>query len=148
MTFRERLWPTIPVWLLAVGGAATFGLIFIYFTLPVAITVSAVAVAATVWALTRFASRIEVRDGEFCAGPAHIDCRYLRDPQPVTAAARRTMLGVKLDPQAFVLLRWWVPTMVKVSIADPADPTPYWLVSTRRPDELVAALTAAIESAG
>jgi hypothetical protein len=32
---------------------------------------------------------------------------------------------------------------VQVTVHDPADPVPYWLVSTRRPDELVAALVAA-----
>ena len=31
--------------------------------------------------------------------------------------------------------------MVKIDITDPSDPTPYWLTSTRRPEELVAALT-------
>ncbi|HET8957709.1 MAG TPA: DUF3093 family protein, partial [Microcella sp.] len=29
---------------------------------------------------------------------------------------------------------------------DPDDPTPYWLISTRRPDELIAAITTARSS--
>jgi hypothetical protein len=29
-----------------------------------------------------------------------------------------------------------------VDITDPSDPTPYWLFSTRKPEELVAALRA------
>jgi hypothetical protein len=31
--------------------------------------------------------------------------------------------------------------VVRIEITDPSDSTPYWLTSTRRPDELVAALT-------
>jgi hypothetical protein len=29
---------------------------------------------------------------------------------------------------------------VRVDLEDPLDPTPYWLLSTRRPQELAAAL--------
>jgi Protein of unknown function (DUF3093) len=32
---------------------------------------------------------------------------------------------------------------VEITLADPADPVPYWLVSSRRPDQLATALTAA-----
>jgi hypothetical protein len=31
-------------------------------------------------------------------------------------------------------------------VVDDSDPTPYWLVSTRQPDALVAALTSAVEA--
>jgi hypothetical protein len=30
--------------------------------------------------------------------------------------------------------------MVKIKVIDPADPTPYLLVSSRHPDELISAL--------
>jgi hypothetical protein len=33
-----------------------------------------------------------------------------------------------------------------VEITDPADPAPYWLISTRNPDELVRALAELTES--
>ena len=36
---------------------------------------------------------------------------------------------------------------VRVPLTDPADPTPYWLVSTRHPARLVAALDAARSAA-
>ena len=50
------------------------------------------------------------------------------------------------DARAYLLLRPYRKKAVKVSLSDPADPTPYWLVSTRRPDALAAALTRAVES--
>ncbi|MGI9207623.1 MAG: DUF3093 family protein, partial [Rhodococcus sp. (in: high G+C Gram-positive bacteria)] len=34
----------------------------------------------------------------------------------------------------------WVGTMAMVVLDDPDDPTPYWLISTRRPAELLEAL--------
>ena len=47
--------------------------------------------------------------------------------------------GVDADARAFLLLRPYLKRAVQVEIADPADPTPYWLVRTRHPDELAAA---------
>jgi hypothetical protein len=35
-----------------------------------------------------------------------------------------------------------------VDITDPADPTPYWLVSTRHPDQLADAVTTLTRSGG
>jgi len=33
-----------------------------------------------------------------------------------------------------------VAAAVRLEILDPDDPTPYWVVSTRRPDRLIAAI--------
>jgi hypothetical protein len=45
-----------------------------------------------------------------------------------------------LDGRAYLCLRGWISPVVRVELDDPDDPTPYWLVSTRRPAQLVAAL--------
>jgi hypothetical protein len=37
--------------------------------------------------------------------------------------------------------------MIRVWVDDPADPVPYWLVSTRSPQRLAAALEAARDAA-
>lgn len=44
------------------------------------------------------------------------------------------------DPGAFLGLRFWIKAGVKVSLEDLRDPTRYWLVSTRRGDELAKLL--------
>jgi len=50
---------------------------------------------------------------------------------------------VDADARAFLLLRPYLRRAVMVPVQDPADPTPYWLVSTRQPERLVRALVAA-----
>lgn len=47
--------------------------------------------------------------------------------------------GAGLDARAFLALRS-LSGLVKISLKDPSDPTPYLLVSTRRAEELVKAL--------
>lgn len=48
----------------------------------------------------------------------------------------------KADARAFMLLRGYIRTAVRVEITDPQDPTPYAYLSTREPERLVAALSA------
>jgi hypothetical protein len=56
------------------------------------------------------------------------------------AEATRRLAGRDADARAYLLLRPYLSRAVRIDIDDPADPTPYWLVSTRRPDRLAAAL--------
>src|ERR671918_546374 len=60
------------------------------------------------------------------------------------AAATRRRSGVEADARAHLVLRPYVATSVEITLADPADPVPYWLVSSRRPEALASALTEAI----
>ena len=58
-------------------------------------------------------------------------------PTPARLPARER--GPSLDARAWLSIRGWVDPVVKVTLADEKDPTPYWLVSTRRPEDLKAA---------
>ena len=47
---------------------------------------------------------------------------------------------MRLDARAWLLVRGWIPGVARITLDDPTDPTPYWLVSTRDPEGLAAAL--------
>jgi hypothetical protein len=55
-------------------------------------------------------------------------------------AAATAERGTRLDGRAWLLLRGWIPGVVRVELDDPSDPTPYWLVSSRQPRKLAATL--------
>lgn len=59
------------------------------------------------------------------------------------AQQTRLRLGPAADPRAHVVARGFVKQAVEVAPIDERA-VPYWLVSTRRPDELVEALRAAV----
>ncbi len=59
---------------------------------------------------------------------------------PLDAEQTRRRAGVEADARAHLVLRPYVSTAVEITLDDPADPVPYWLVSTRRPEALAAAL--------
>jgi Protein of unknown function (DUF3093) len=87
--------------------------------------------------------RVAVGGGELRVDDARLPVRFVADAIPLEAAGRRELLGVGADPLAFVVQRPWVTGAVQVLLDDPADPTPYWVVSSRHPHQLAAALVAA-----
>jgi hypothetical protein len=107
--------------------------------LPIVVLVA--AAAAGLWWLGRL--RVAVVGGEFRVDDARLPVEVVSQVVPLDTAGRRELLGPSADPVAFVVQRPWVPGAVQVILDDPRDPTPYWLVSTRHPDRLAAALTSA-----
>jgi hypothetical protein len=97
--------------------------------------------AVPLWWLGRI--RVAVTDGELRVDDARLPVSFVADVVALDAEGRREVLGVGAHPHAFVVQRPWVPGAVQVLLNDPADPTPYWVVSTRRPVELATALLAA-----
>jgi hypothetical protein len=92
--------------------------------------------------LWRFsAAKVVVREGELWVGEAHLPLKYVGEVQIVPPAAKRKVLGPGFDPAAFALTRSWIGPMVWLEVTDSDDPTPYWLLSSRRPEKLVTALT-------
>ncbi|MFC6017133.1 DUF3093 domain-containing protein [Plantactinospora solaniradicis] len=91
--------------------------------------------------------RVAVRDGELLVDDARLPVEFVADAIALDVAGRREVLGVGADPLAFVVQRPWVPGAVQVVLDDPADPTPYWVVSSRHPVRLAEAILAARDSA-
>jgi len=143
-TYDERLWPPLWLWvvgwlmvgLLAVSVHAALG--------PVWGLVALLAPGALLtWGLISSAARIRVSDGELLAGRARIPLELLGSARPLDPVEARAVRGPESDPAGYHLIRGWVPTGVTMAVTDPADPTPYWFVATRRPQALAAAVDAA-----
>ena len=121
MLFRERL--TVPIiwWVLA-------GL----FSLSVLIAVGAIFGSASIV--------ISVDEREIQVGRAAIEHLYIATCLALNAEETRRRTGVEADARAHMVLRPYIKTTVEITLDDPEDPVPYWLVSTRHPQRLAAAL--------
>ena len=97
------------------------------------------AIAMPVW-LSR--TTIEISGGELWVDDAHLPLRFVEDVEVIPAADKRRALGPDLDPAAFLVHRPWVGTAIRVWLDDDNDPTPYWIISTRRPERLSELLRA------
>ncbi|WP_395659107.1 DUF3093 domain-containing protein [Nocardioides sp.] len=143
-SYTERLGVPLRWWVQCVMLVAVLWLaVAVALPAVAAWVVTLVALALTTFLLVLIGSpRVVVADGGFRAGRAHIGAEHLGPAVALDAEQTRRTAGVDADARAYLLLRPYLKRAVKVEITDPADPAPYWLVSTRRPEELARALTA------
>jgi hypothetical protein len=141
-SYRERLLVPVSYWLLAVPSIAFLGAEawFVAGGIVPPLTLAALSVIAAVFLINWGSATIEVAGGVLRAG---------RDTLPLSAASEVVALdpeqaallrGPRADPAAHLFLRPYVKRAVYIGLADPADGVPYWLVSTRHPDRLAAAI--------
>jgi hypothetical protein len=97
------------------------------------------------WLLARTTVRIAVTAAELMVGRTRLPVRIVASAVALNPVDTRRVLGVDADARAFLVLRAWIPTAVQVVLADCDDVTPYWLITTRRPELLAATLTAVIQ---
>ena len=140
-SFRERLWAPWWIWLVGAVFALSLGVAYaVPFHARIGWIVGTITGVLVVIGLFRSSPVIEVRDGCLYAGRAHIDIQFIDTFTPLDRNASLELRGPGANPLAWMLLRSWIPTAVRVDLNDPDDPTPYWFISTRKPVELVRAL--------
>ncbi|MGX5680334.1 DUF3093 domain-containing protein [Schumannella luteola] len=138
--YAERLWPAPWLYLATALVIPASLLVFLPISEVAGIVVAVVLYAGCVALLLLAAPRIEVTESELVAGKARIPLSLVGAIATARGDDARQERGPGLDARAWLLIRGWVDPVVKVQITDPQDPTPYWLLSTRRPDALAAAL--------
>ncbi|MFD0558854.1 DUF3093 family protein [Stackebrandtia endophytica] len=141
--FQERL--TVPWWAWPLSLALACFLAFeIGLGVPGLVTwlPFAVLIPLTVFGLA-WIGRIKVRvsAGSFHVDDAVLPLEVIESVQPLTGTALRDALSAQLHPIAFVIQRPWIKSAVKVTLADPGDPTPYWIISSRRAHTLAEVLS-------
>ncbi|MFF1376033.1 DUF3093 domain-containing protein [Streptomyces sp. NPDC058308] len=146
--YEERLTAPRSWWFASVLVGVAMALILLPFgTLPLlGGLVGGTAVAAVVTSAYG-AVRVRVVAGSLVAGDAKIPVSALGDAEVLTGEETRAWRTYKADPRAYMLLRAYIPTALRVNVTDRDDPTPYVYVSTRHPEELSAALDAVRQSA-
>ena len=147
-TYRERLSVPLRWWVQGTMLVASLWIaVIVAVPGPLAWIVGALCLALMAALFLSYGSAaVAVRDGELVAGRARIELDWVGAAEPLDADATRRVAGVEADARAFLLLRPYRKRAVKVTLTDPDDPAPYWLVSSRRPEELAAAITAAVPS--
>jgi Protein of unknown function (DUF3093) len=148
-TFQERLWP--PWWAWPLGGIAPFMLGVAYgyaISATVGWLVAAVLSAMVTLALVTTTPTIEVSADGVRAKRAYLEIEYCGPAAALDDDQARHLRGVDADARAFSVLRGWLSGAVRLEVADPRDPTPYWYLSTKNPDGLAQAINQVRRAAG
>jgi hypothetical protein len=144
-SYSERLSVPLRWWVQATMLLATLWLAFVV-AMPAWAAWSATAALLIVMVglfLWFGNAQVAVRDQVLYAGRAHISVDLIGPPETLDPEETRRVHGVEADARAFLLTRPYLKRAVRIPVRDPADPTPYWLLSTRHPDELAAVLATA-----
>lgn len=140
--YRERLSVPVTWWLLTALCVAIFGTT-LWAGLPLAAVIAVfVALAGLAGALLISWGRavIEVTGTGLRAGGRLLDLTAAGRVEALDAEQTRLMRGPRADPAAFLLLRPYLPKSVYIEIAGRPAGEPYWLIATRHPAGLAAAI--------
>ncbi|MFT6973973.1 MAG: hypothetical protein ACJAV4_001214 [Pontimonas sp.] len=140
LSFREKL---APAWwlVLAVGWVIpATTLVFLPLNLALGVAIGVTLWAGAVGMLWLASPTISLEGNHLRAGRATVELRFVESAQVFRLDAAREQRGVALDARAWLVIRGWIGPVVKVNLDDPEDPVPYWLLSSRRPEEFLAAL--------
>ncbi len=85
-------------------------------------------------------ARVEVSGGELRAGKTTLPLAFAGQVAALDEAQARALRGPWADPAAFMLIRPYLKLAVYIEIPGEDSDRPYWLIGTRRPAELAAAI--------
>lgn len=146
--YFERLWPSPGIWAATIALGAGFGLIPAPVSARAAMITAVLGVVILVTLLVILTPTLRVTKETFAAGRAQLPLPLVGEIEPLEQAQMRQARGVGLDARAYLCIRGWLPAGVKVTLNDPEDPTPYWIVSSRRPEALAQAVRTTIDRVG
>jgi hypothetical protein len=138
--YQERLNVPVAWWLLAVPCVVLLGGEF-YEVLsspwpPVVIACFAAACAALLYSLGR--ARIELRDGTLTVAARQLPVSEVTDVIALDERQTARLRGPRADPAAYLYSRPYLKQAVYLATGDPR--VPYWLIGTRHPARLAAAV--------
>ncbi len=138
--YRERVLPSaanlsLPILLFPSALA-----VMLPINAPLSLPVAALVTVSLVLILFFRAPTISVTSESLSAKNAVISRKYLGEARVISKGEMFQELGPNLDARAWLSIQASVKGLVRVEIKDPNDPTPYWLISTRKPEVLVETL--------
>ena len=139
--YRERLRVPLAWWLLAVPTVLIIGAtLYAGLAEPWPVIIMAGLTTACVALLIAVGlATIEVRDGSLRAGKAALPLTTVTEVVTLDENQTTRLRGPRADPAAHLYSRPFLKESVYLAVAPPG-PAPYWLVGTRHPAELAAAV--------
>ena len=142
MKYRERLFVPASWWLIGLFFSVSFVTAVGFYLGPIVAVVGGLAtVLAVAVALLSYGHlSVEVGPSGLSAGDAWLDWEHAGKVRVLDESGTRARLGVAADRHGYLVTRPYVRSAVEIEVVDAADPHPYWLVSSRHPAHLAAAV--------
>ena len=144
-SYRERLLAPVSYWVLAVPVAVMLGAEAYFFVdgfIPPLVIAALYAIMAA-FLLNWSSATIEVTGSVLRAGGHTLALSEAGEVIALDEKQAMALRGPRADPAAHLLLRPYLKRAVYVALANPGEGAPYWLLATRNPEKLAAAIQSA-----
>ena len=141
MRYREVI--RMPIWLLTLIYLFLLSLVLsIWAALGnnAAITSLIICTGLLIVIAIKSAMVIEVDERELRVGRARIALKFLGASHALSGQQVRLLRTRDADPAAFLGIRFWSSTGVRIEINDVRDQTPYWLITSNHAHRFVKSL--------
>jgi hypothetical protein len=120
----------------------TFGsIVWFGFALWVAVVTYALCLGVTAAFLLNWGRvTIEVTGTDLIAGGSRLPLAATGEVRPLTEAQTAALRGPRADPRAYLIIRPYLRRAVYVEVTGGSGQVPYWLLATKHPAELAAAI--------
>lgn len=139
--YRERLLPGPSVFIATLLLIPAALLVFLPINQTLGLVFAVILYAGCTIVLVALSPTIEVTEHAFIAGRAKLPMANIGQADGFNGREATAERGTRLDARAWLVIRGWISPVVRVQVLDETDPAPYWLVSTRHPQQLITALT-------
>lgn len=139
--YRERVHAPISLWVAVSAMTASLGVAYGHVLGNAwGLATFALTQGLAAWWLLGTAPLISVTATDLQVGPARLPVSFIGSVALLDRDRTKAARGPRAEPHSFMRLRPGVPESVVVEVTDSEDPHPYWMISSRRPEVLRAAL--------
>ena len=140
--YRERLFAPPLWWVVGIATMLTFGaIVWTGFDPWITVAVFAALIGITAAFLLNWGRAIiEVTGAELRVGHDVLPLTQAGEVRPLDEAQARALRGPRADPGAYLLIRPYLRYAVYIQVTSEDAAHPYWLLATRRPAKLAAAI--------
>jgi hypothetical protein len=136
LQYTERVLPKWSSFLPVLGVFPAIWLTLLPINEIAGVVAGLVTTALIVFAMIAKSARISITSESLEVSTASIERKHISAIEVISKSEAFAARGRELDPRAWFHFQGSVDTLVRVQISDPNDPTPYWLFSTRRPEQI------------
>lgn len=138
--YRERLLPSAWIFLLPTLLFPSIYAVMLPLARDLALITAAVLTSGFCLFIFFSSPLLVITEKTLCARGASIELDCLGAVSIISEPEKFNALGTNLDARAWVSIQSSIPRLIKVTVKDPKDPTPYWLLSSRHPEKIAEIL--------
>lgn len=136
LNYTERVLPKWTSFLPVLGVFPAIWLTFLPINEAAGVIAGVVSTALIAFVMIAKSAKISISSESLEVATASIERKHISGVEVISKSEAFAARGRELDPRAWFHFQGSVETLVRVKISDPADPTPYWLFSSRRPEQV------------